>query len=420
MQLQSLRTSLERGFPYLLFAVPVALVLSKLACNIVLAGLLLGSILALWPGVMPRAPKLGRVDYLWLLALALPSVIGVLQTQFIEPRLSLRDIDDSSNYLYAIPIYLAMRRVRIDVRPALAAGLPCLLISIAMFVHHIFILHIERDIAPNGFLGTIPEASISVILGALSLFLFIPTLRSPRSRWATAAVIAMILAIPFASVTRTAFVIITVLALFFGCLWPNWRLRTRYYATCILTAGLAFGLAHSGLWTRTDETIGEIAHYEKTREFQNTSTTTRLELWRMAVHMFADHPLLGVGRHQYRVQLEQLKAAGVAPSTLPIFPHAHNEFLYYASEQGLIGVASYLLLMGLPLAVAWRRFQVGDPAPRPATLLMVLTLGFLTAGMTDVILAWKWTLRFYSIFASVLLAATLMDDQQKPSSDDAN
>jgi O-antigen ligase len=162
-------------------------------------------------------------------------------------------------------------------------------------------------------------------------------------------------------------------------------------------------MSNSALWPRGDQTVAEIEHYMTTERFVSTSTTTRLELWRFAGRMFAEHPLIGVGNHKFAQTLEGYKASGMTPEELGLFSHPHNDALRFAAEGGLLGAAAILMLYFVPLTAGLRRYRLRPSAASPALPLVMLCSGFLMAGIVDVMLAWRPTITFYGLATSLLL-----------------
>jgi O-antigen ligase len=95
----------------------------------------------------------------------------------------------------------------------------------------------------------------------------------------------------------------------------------------------------------------------------------RTDLWTVAARMVADHPLNGVGLDNFMVQSD---AYVREPGTLEYVdlivesPHiVHNTYLQLLAETGAIGLALYLLVVGLALAGSWRAaIRFGDRGMR--------------------------------------------------------
>ena len=171
------------------------------------------------------------------------------------------------------------------------------------------------------------------------------------------------------------------------------------YGGAAVIGVMAIVLTNSALWPRGDKTVAEIEQYMTADQPVMTSATIRIELWRYAGKMFADHPVLGVGIHRFHNALPDYKP----PAYLAQFTHPHNEFLKSAAEGGLLGILSLALLYFVPLGAAWRCYLRKPSAANPALMVIIVSCGFLIAGLVDVILAWRPTIMSYGLVISLLL-----------------
>lgn len=111
----------------------------------------------------------------------------------------------------------------------------------------------------------------------------------------------------------------------------------------------------------------------------NRVLSGRLDGWRTAAHLAAEHPLTGVGHGGYGAGFAEAKLAladrGVSffgEQRTAVFVNAHNELLEVAAETGLLGLAA----LGIALWVVFRAARRPAPADRPLgwALLTVLAL----------------------------------------------
>ena len=80
----------------------------------------------------------------------------------------------------------------------------------------------------------------------------------------------------------------------------------------------------------------------------------RLSLWRSAVQMALDHPLLGVGPKLYGRALRTYRDPALARDQITT---AHNLYLNTAAETGIIGLLAGGWLIGAFILAAWRNWQ---------------------------------------------------------------
>ncbi len=82
--------------------------------------------------------------------------------------------------------------------------------------------------------------------------------------------------------------------------------------------------------------------YARFFDAPESSTTSRLILAKIALNMFVEHPLIGVGWNNFVDVMEQYDEFGASKSFR--YP-AHNMYLLVMAETGLIGIISYLALI---------------------------------------------------------------------------
>lgn len=88
---------------------------------------------------------------------------------------------------------------------------------------------------------------------------------------------------------------------------------------------------------------------------RKSTLTIRTELWRSALAMIADYPLLGVGNGIYGQALRSYLS--VHSASYEHFTTAHNVYLNVAAESGLLALAALIWLMSVLLLIGRRRWQ---------------------------------------------------------------
>ena len=382
---------------------PVSLITNKTANDVVSALIFLAACATLV--MVRRTPESTSAPLrrLWLVALALPLAMVMVQ-YLLPPRIiALRDLDDLSRFFLCIPVYLALRLLRPSIRPFLWGCVFFTIYSMGLMAVHMHVLHLDRGIGPNGFLGTIPQTSLSIILAVVALRCWVNADGLLRNRVAPALLLAVAFSVPLLSQTRSGLGVALALGIVLWLLLPNKNMRILLGSVGAAALVMVVVMSNSMLWARGDQTVAEIEHYITDEHFVSTSTTTRLELWRFAGRMFAEHPLIGVGNHNFAETLAEYKSTGKTPAELGLFTHPHNDVLKLAAEGGLLGVAAILMLYFVPLTAGLRRYRLQPSAASPALPVVMLCSGFLLAGMVDVVLAWRPTIMFYGLTVSLLL-----------------
>jgi O-antigen ligase len=125
----------------------------------------------------------------------------------------------------------------------------------------------------------------------------------------------------------------------------------------------------------------------------------RIAMWRGALRMVRDHPLTGIG---YGTFVRAWPVYHTEPG-LEGKPTAHNVFLNFAAETGLLGLAAFLGVVGAGLAALRNRLAAGRRDPR----VDGLWTGFFAAALAvmiqqffdGTILSWHVGYGLLAIFA---------------------
>jgi tetratricopeptide (TPR) repeat protein len=187
--------------------------------------------------------------------------------------------------------------------------------------------------------------------------------------------------------------------------------RMRRGWTAIVVAGAVLG-AIGGLVAIGDpvDRVDNAWHSFKGGYDDNTGSGNRLtaglgsnryDFYRVALDVFADHPLAGVGDDNF---FQDYLAHGTSTET-PRYPH--NLALRTLAETGVVGAVLLLVAFGGALVAAWTAMRAG-PDPLAATVAGGAVLAFLywvVHGMTDWF--WEWAGLGAPAFAMLGLACAL-------------
>lgn len=139
------------------------------------------------------------------------------------------------------------------------------------------------------------------------------------------------------------------------------------------------------------------------RLFMTEAGQGRWDIWLATVHMIADHPLFGVGPGGYTAIIASYKPPHFFELSIS---HAHNDYLEFFAESGLIGMA-------LLIAVALRIFQpvFGSIRQRASAgdlgLLLSVGLGaFLIHGLVEFNLQIPSNAMWFAALCGMVVAST--------------
>jgi O-antigen ligase len=87
----------------------------------------------------------------------------------------------------------------------------------------------------------------------------------------------------------------------------------------------------------------------------------RIQIWQDTLHMLRDHPIFGAGLRAYAIVMRPYVTT---PKGLPEL-YAHNIFLSMWAEIGLLGLAAFVVLLGMLLWRGWSVFSKAEGFARP-------------------------------------------------------
>jgi O-antigen ligase len=129
--------------------------------------------------------------------------------------------------------------------------------------------------------------------------------------------------------------------------------------------------------------------------FQHSSDTERLYIWQTGLHIVRDHPVFGIGQGL----IEKVYPAYKNPNAMEAnVGHMHNNFVQIAVQNGLVGLATFLLWL---VAYFWTVFHHKPKDPSDAALHFMLTCTFIASmvwGLTE----YTFSYQFMSVQAFLM------------------
>ncbi len=207
------------------------------------------------------------------------------------------------------------------------------------------------------------------------------------------------------SFSRGGFVGLVVVALF--CVWYSRKIVMGLLLTC-LAAVMILAFA-------PDRYVNEVQSISKTDE---GTADARIQYWKTAMRMYADHPIIGVGADNGGVHLPAYWRGKGNPNTKwgRVF---HGLFPQLFAEVGTVGVAIWLTLFGWMMVLLNRIRRAPPITPRLreyrylAAGLMVGMLGYVSTStfLSTAYYPQVWTLYTLS-FALVWLFRVEVGDEE--------
>ncbi|MEA2378602.1 MAG: hypothetical protein QOD13_2509 [Thermoleophilaceae bacterium] len=223
-----------------------------------------------------------------------------------------------------------------------------------------------------------PFGQVLATAAVLAFYLARIQPRGPARLLAASISIACVVALAYTQ-SRAALIALLVVAVLVGLL-NGVRLRVLALGLC---AVIALGLLV--LPQSLQQRVGALS--EATTSSDGTTRPDTALRGRQSenlagLHMWADHPLLGVGPDNFEVHYQHYSAAiGIDPRAEQ--RGAHNLYLESLAETGLVGTTAFLGIVWLALAGAWRaRSRLGGSDALLGEGLLVALGAFLICAVT--------------------------------------
>jgi O-antigen ligase len=164
----------------------------------------------------------------------------------------------------------------------------------------------------------------------------------------------------------------------------------------------------SGMQARFDEGVSDVRTWVGGGNV-NTRVGTRLELWKGASMLIAEHPLLGLDFAAGRARLAEYAREGRLDPVVLELPHLHNDALQALVTGGVVGFALWAAILLAPLLFFVRQLRAGPDAPHTAVALagVLVVTSYVSFGLTEVIF---WSMKgslFYALMVFVLMGFCL-------------
>lgn len=114
-------------------------------------------------------------------------------------------------------------------------------------------------------------------------------------------------------------------------------------------------------------------------DLQNQSNSERLLLWTSAVHMFEDHPIVGVGFARFKAEYQ---GQYILPEAKERYlGHAHSNVMHMLAECGIIGISALLFFWWTCLSYGFRTWTAAHNIA--ALLIPAILMGLILQGLTE-------------------------------------
>lgn len=151
-------------------------------------------------------------------------------------------------------------------------------------------------------------------------------------------------------------------------------------------------------------TFSQRVHSISNSSGQEQSVNERFLMWHSAIKMGIEHPMLGVGMGNYESEYQKNYISPYAKE--PEVRHAHNNFIQFFAENGIVGVLSYIVLEVSIFLWSWRRRK-----NLYGMILFTSSLALLLYSLTDYTFAGYGAMRLYWLLMGVCAVGVSHDEE---------
>jgi O-antigen ligase len=398
----------NRSIPILLFSYPILLLTLRGGVNGCFFLLAIISLYSLAQTKKEHAYETWDRGAIAYSASMISVTLAIFLSQAYHLEFTPKPYDGASRFLLAIPIYLALRRTRISAITVLQYGFPLGAIASVLLIS-LYPKEWGDHRLGLYFLSPIHFGDLALILGFLSLF-SVNWIRKDSAPVLILKVSALIAGI-YSSIqtgSRGGWIAIPVLAtIFVLCRSKDKTLvRGAFVIALIALASLASYIVSGEIHHRIDDIYGDIVAFTQGNE--DTSIGIRFQHWKVAIFLFKQNPIFGVGPDGFSQMMVPFAQSGFITKKAAYqgMGEVHNEILAATVRFGVFGLASILSIYIVPLVIFAQTVKSGSHLKKTAGMLgLCLVTGFLIFGLTVEILDLKMTAAFYSLTVAALLAA---------------
>jgi O-antigen ligase len=120
-----------------------------------------------------------------------------------------------------------------------------------------------------------------------------------------------------------------------------------------LKLGLLGVLAVGGIAIMQIPVVAQRLYHQFDPSYRYNTFEGRLQIWSDTLHMLRDHPIFGAGLRAYAIVMRPYVTTRAGVPEL----YAHNIFLSMWAEIGLLGLAAFVVLLGMLLWRGWSSFS---------------------------------------------------------------
>lgn len=347
----------------------------------------------------------------WVFAGWFVLLLGVMLSLTLHGHWDGGDFEKAARFSIGLPV-VAVGLMSVDRRWLRWAtlGLYAAAWISALAVFHLVYTTLGRPDTPE--YNAVSYANLMMWLAVCAVYgLHLPLTRFVRTeralKWLTALVVVAGVVL---TQTRSSWMAVPVFALIWLLLHNHWRRPGRAVLMFlgVVLAVVVIAETSTSLRHRMDAGVAQLEACHGVAATANTSVCIRMQLWRVAVLSFAEHPWDGLGTMDaFSGALEAHVPKGMVSSFVSKnFGEPHNDMLQVLSSYGVLAGLGLLLVYFVPAALFLRRLRQSDDALQrtAAAMGLALTMAFAIYGLTELMFRGMRTVGFFSVMVAWLLS----------------
>ncbi len=351
-----------------------------------------------------------REKYSLLIVFILLAItISIFTGQIIRQQFILGAYDGPSRLILALPILVAIYRLKIDFGKILGFSIPLALLAILIYAKSG--THSYGDRLTNHYLDPIFWGNFSIIMGILCLA-SIQAIDSITMKIYKLLGLGLGVTMSILSQSRAGW--IAALAVIAILLFINRKQLTlkKLVLYCVLTTSAlaVLYLTVNSFQSRIDTAVLEILNWSNKTQTES-SIGYRLTMWKMTAHFFSLSPWIGYGEYTALPILGDtyIQSFADAESIKTIqCCGPHNEIAAHILRSGTLGIIALLATYLLP---AYIFYKLKDHQSKSMGLM--LCVGIFVCGFGTEMLSLKISYTFYAILLAGLLATSFWKSHEQ-------
>ena len=335
-------------------------------------------------------------------------LIALFFILFYGEKMKLIDNPLRAFLFLSVTIFMVYSAVKLDV---LLYSIPLgSFIAGLVALYQYYILHLPAAFNEQ---MKIQSGDIAMSLGLFSLVIALYLFEIKQNKFALLAVIAGLFGV-LASVLSFArggwigfpIILITVLYIYRNMISKK---LLGVIVLSILVGGISLS-TNEQLKSRILDAENNLIHYSENSK--DGSIGARLDMWKMGIHAFIEHPISGWSLRELDEYKKSLADKGIVSREFTVYSHLHNQFIDELAKKGILGGGAIFGIFLVPLCSFYRkqkRFLNNKKVKLLTTLGIIHVLATMSYCLTQTFLAHNSGNIFY-FFVLIIFYALIVNN----------